>query len=589
MRQAWGRYFTRNPETGSKRASAEVFTSEVPVRQPLIALQQSFPEASARLQQSAADEETRLRDAAVLEFYLEEGVLQVHSVEPLPRSPQAACKIAVALVQEGLISRAEALLRVEREDLHSMLQDSLEECPTEPLYQGQSMTAGIATGRIVLSAAEAGQCREPVILLCDRLTYAERDCLHLVSGLILRSGPAMAARHHGIPCLLAPDCILDEGQWVTLDASSGNIFPGELPVRAGDLSADACTLLEWTGEWGAVKVRANVSSPHEAQLASLWGAEGVGLCRFESVMLDSERLPLFQTVFRQICEEKLTDSPEFELLIRELSQDVGELLAAGSGPFNLRLLDAPVSQMLCFWRDSGLLPEGYFAGEMSTWLHELNAMQGLRCGRLGLVYPSLVEIQLKAILRGWGGQRPRLQVMLPGTCDAQELRIFRRLLVQVAEQEEVVLPEVGSMLELPRACLLADQLAAEVDFLSFGTGDLTEATCGISRYDAPLSFLPAYLEKGVFSRDPFEALDQDGVGELMRLACEQVKAKYPSVEMGTCGAQAVDPESLAFCVQLGLDYVSVPVRNLPAARLAVAQAALRPDNLRLRLPRLHRS
>ena len=582
--QAWGRYYTRNPQTGLKRASAEVFTAELQVRQPLVALQQAFPEAAAQLQQWAAQLEAEQGDALSIEFEVEGGALRLGSVEPLERTGLAACKIAVSLVQEGLLTREQALLLIEPEDLRQMSLPVVDEGAV--LCSGERLVEGVASGRIVTSAAQVGS--EPVILLCDRLTYAERDALDLVSGIIVRSGVALAARHLERPCRRVVDCRLKAGDLVTLDATTGRVLAGEVEWSSGELSGDAWTLLEWADGLHTLEIRANVAWLEEARQAPHFGAQGVGLFRIEPLLQMPQRLPLFQQVLRQICYETLPASPAYEQLTDEVSQDVAALLETTSGPFNIRLLDAPLAQMLGYWRDSGELPEGYFAGEMAAWLHELNPMQGLRCGRLSLLFPKLMEIQLRAILRGWKGRSTRLQVMLPGVCAAQELRIMRARLCELAVAEGVAMPEIGSMLETPRACLLADELAEVADFLSFGTGDLTEATCGMSRYDSPFSFLPQYLEQSVFGRDPFEAIDQEGVGALMRLACERVQAKCPSVEMGTCGAQAVDPQSLEFCVRLGLNYVSVPLRHLAVARLAAAQAVLKPGSGR-RLRRLHRS
>ena len=585
--QAWGRYFTRNPQTGLNRASAEVFTSELQVRQPLMALQQSFPEAAAQLQQLAAEQEAQQSDALCIDFEVDAGLLHLRRIEILPRTPQAACKIAVTLVQQGLITREQALLRIEPEDLRQMLLPTVEEAPL--LCRGESLVEGVASGRIVTSVKSASLGCEPLILLCDRLSYAERDALDLVAGVIVRSGPALAARHQERPCLRTPDCRLEDGQWVTLDATTGRVLAGEVEWQAGALSGDALTLLEWADSFRELEIRANVTWLQEAQQASHLGAQGVGLCRIESLFQAPHRLPLFQQVLRQICYEKLPASPAYEQLTEEIRQDMAVLLETTGGPFNVRLLDAPLAQMLGYWRDSGELPQDYFAGELAAWLQELNPMQGLRCGRLSLLYPKLMEIQLRAILRGAAGRSARLQVMLPGVCDAQELRIFQQRLTALVAEEGAAMPEIGSMLEIPRACLLADELGQVADFLSFGTGDLTEATCGISRYDAPLSFLPAYLEQSVFVRDPFEAIDQAGVGALMKWACERVKAKCPSVEMGICGAQASDPQSLEFCIGLGLNYVSVPVRHLAVARLVAAQAALKRGSPLQPLPRLHKS
>jgi pyruvate,orthophosphate dikinase len=585
--QAWGRYFTRNPQTGLKRASAEVFTSELQVLQPLLALQQSFPEAAAQLQQLADAQEAQERDALCIEFQVKAGRLLPGRIESLARTPQAACKIAVSLVQQGLLTPEQAVLRIEPEDLRQMLLPWVEEAPL--VCRGESLAPGVATGRIVTTANGLTQAGEPLILLCDRLSYAERDALDLVAGVIVRSGPALAARHQDRPCLRAPDCQLIEGELVTLDANAGKVLSGEVGWQAGALSGDAHTLLDWADRFRKLEIRANVSWLAEAKQAPELGAQGVGLYRIEPLFQAPHRLALFQQVLRQICYEKLPASPAYQRLIEEVSQDVAGLLETTAGPFNVRLLDAPLAQMLGYWRDSGELAPDYFAGELAAWLQELNPMQGFRCGRLSLLYPKLMEIQLRAILRGAAGRSARLQVMLPGVCDAQELRIFRRRLEDLVAEEKVSMPQIGSMLEIPRACLLADQLGEVADFLSFGTGDLTEATCGISRYDAPLSFLPAYLEQSVFERDPFEAIDQAGVGALMRLACERVQAKCPSVEMGICGAQAADPRSLEFCSELGLKYVSVPIRHLAAARLVAAQTVLRRGIPRQPLPRLHRS
>lgn len=590
MLQVWGRYHTRNPQTGFPRPTAEIYTPEVAVAQPWLAFQQLLPELAVQLQQLGADLEQRSADALTLDFEVDQGQLLITAQQPLERSAAAACKIAVALVGQSLISREQALLRVEVEDLRSMLRANLEHSGQVLLAQGQPLAPGVASGRVVYSEAAAAVGEGPVILVCDRLTYAQRDALDLVSGVVVRTGSALAARHRALPCIAVPDLELSEGQTVSLDGGTGRLYAGELPLLPGGLSADALTLLEWADAVRTVELRANVSSLEEAQQASAWGAQGVGLCRLEAFFQVPHRLPLFQKVLRQICYEQLPASPEYARLTDELSREIGVLLSTTSGAFNLRLLDSPLSQMLGYWRASGQLSEDYFAGVLSDWLQELNPMQGMRCGRLSLLYPQLLDLQLRAIVRAWSDHPARLQVMLPGVCAPEELRIFKRRLESVVEQEGGRRPQVASMLETPRACLLADQLGGEADFLSFGTGDLTEATCGISRYDSPLSFLPGYLEQGIFQDDPFATIDQPGVGALMQWACERVKAKCPSVEMGTCGAQAVDPESLRFCLELGLQSVSVPLIHLPGARLAAAQASLKPGSLRLQLPRLsHRS
>lgn len=578
--------FTRSPESGVKRASAEVYLGDPSVKLPLHSLQQSFPQAAQQLLERTSTLEAQLRDAVQVDFRYAQNELQLGEPKPLSRSPQAALSIAVSLAQEGVLSQQEALLRVNPEEIRLLLLPTFEGSEVRQalrlnrlLAQGKGIGGGVCSGQVAFDLAgtlQLHQAGRRVILVCPQLTYRERDALDLVSGVVVTGGPTLAARHYERPCVVAPKFTVAAGDTVSLDAVTGQIFEGALEMSPGELTGDARTLLEWADATRKLEIRANISSLAEAQQASAFGATGIGLCRIESLFQVPTRLPLFQKSLREICLFGSQVSNNLDRLTGELEQEVYALLAAAArGPFAIRLLDAPLSQMLRHWRDSGQLPEDFFQGNLLAWLDELNPMQGLRCGRLSILFPALMRIQLRAILRAWRrAPGVRLQVMMPGVCDVQELRILRQQVQEICLQEKIKVPEVGSMLEVPRACLTADVLGQEANFLSFGTGDLTESTCGISRYDSQLSFLPGYLEKGMFGRDPFEAIDQTGVGALMRLALELVKAKCPSVEMGICGAQVVDPQSLEFCIRLGLNYISVPVRHLPVARLAAAQAAL---------------
>ena len=401
------------------------------------------------------------------------------------------------------------------------------------------------------------------------LSYVHRDCLDLVAGVLISQGSSLALDQLQKPCVLAAPQDLAPGRWMAMDSLTGQVFGEALPIQPGQLSPEARTLLDWADQARTLEIRANVSGVEDLAQALEWGASGVGLLRIDTLLLRSERLSLFQTCLRQICCQGLTESPELKLLTEQLQLDCQSLFQT-SGPirFNLRLLDAPMSLMLRYWKESGSLPEDYWAEPLGDWLHELNPTQGLRAGRVGSLFPALSELQMRAALRACRLHPVQLQLMIPGVCDVRELALARQLCRQICQQEQLEMPQIGAMLELPRACLTADRLAEEADFLSFGTGDLSESTCGISRYDAALSFLPGFLEQKIFGRDPFQAIDQEGVGELMRLASAKVRGR---VELGTCGAQAADPASLKFCAELGLDYVSVPARHLPAARLAAAQ------------------
>lgn len=505
----------------------------------------------------AEELERELKDAVQFDFH---GLETCHPA-PLERGPQAAVKIAVALVEEGLISREEAILRVRQDEIDRLLLPSFEPADVRSatragrlLATGTGLGYGVATGPVARSAQEAFQHikrGEPTILVVEELTYREREVLPMLAGAVVRkpAAAALAARHYDWPAVAVD--VLPDTDSLAIDAGTGQIFSTELRQVSGALTADAATLLAWADEFRRLEVRANVTSAASATLAYGLGATGVGLFRIESLFHQAHRLPTFQAALRELCHGEPGEATEdWE---RELTEDLTDLAAVVRGPFVLRLLDVPTATNLRYWRDHTDLPPDYFDGPLGLWLDELNPLQGLRGGRLSLLFPELLAVQVRAA-------QGLFQLMMPGVCTVEELRVLRR----IAGPDAVL----GSMLEVPRACLTAGQLAQEAAFLSFGTGDLTESTCGISRYDALLSFLPAYLEQGILPGDPFETIDEEGVGALMRLAREAT-----SVEMGACGKQAAD--SVEFCHRLGLDYVSVNPPRVPGVRLAAAQAALR--------------
>lgn len=593
-----------------KRLSAEVYLEPADSANtasfPFLSLQQSFPLAAKQLAAQAAELETQYCDAVEVDFLLEGEKLQLGPSRPLKRSPQAALKIAVNLHQEGLISQCEAVLRIHPEELRALLLPSFQatearraERQGRLLGCGEGSTAGVTCGRLAFNSDEVRRLRkagESVVLVCEKLTYAERDVLTIIAGLIVQKGPTQAAQQFEKPCLVLADLRIDSSgvhlqdrEWVagaeiSLDATQGKVYDGSLQILAGELTAEAVTLMGWANEIRRLEVRANAASVDDIKLAMMFGAAGIGLFRIEYLLQSPQRLPVFQAALKDICDFSLETSAAIEQLKTELEEDIYSLLTAAASPsrpaFTLRLLDAPLSHMMGFWRDSGTLPLDYFSGSLGDWLQELNPAQGLRCGRLSIMFPSLMKLQVEASLRAWlragkSSDTVLLQIMMPGVCDAEELRILRDCVEKIVEETGSPRPEIGSMLEVPRACLMADELACLADFLSFGTGDLTESTCGISRYDSQLSFLPAYIEKGVLTQDPFRKIDQGGVAKLMRNAVEAVRASGKVVELGTCGAQAIDPDSLSFCRHLGLKYVSVPAHHVPVAQLAAAQTELK--------------
>ena len=571
--KVWGRYFSRNAESGLKRPGAELFMDDPAQKLPLQALQRLSPEAVQQLQSQAEAGERSLGRAVQVQFRYQDGQLEIEPFEALPCTPQAALRIGVQLVAEGILSERDALIQANPETLRQMVLARLKPSASV-LATGRGNGWGACCGQVAHDYAGCLRLRSqgiPVLLCVEQLDYSHRDCLDLISGALISAGTSLALDQLQKPCVLADLPELQEGRWIAFDSLSGQVFGEGLSIQPGALSAEAKTLLEWADRHRTVEIRANVSGLAELQQALDWGAAGVGLLRLDTLVLRPERLSLFQTCLRQICGQRLSQSPQLTQLTAELQADCRALFElCGSIRFNLRLLDAPMSLMLRYWKESGSLPEDYWCEPLSSWLQELNPPQGLRGGRVGLLFPTLFEVQMRACLRA--RQSVRLQIMVPGVCDVRELELARQLCRRICSEENLEMPEIGCMLELPRACLTADRLAECADFLSFGTGDLSESFCGISRYDAALSFLPEYLSQGVFDQDPFQTIDQAGVGALMRIASEKVAGRR---ELGTCGAQAVHPASLQFCAELGLDYVSVPARHLPAVRLLAAQICLK--------------
>ena len=557
-----------------KRPGAEVFLQgDAGQRLPLLALQKLAPAAVEELQARAAEAERDLGQAVQVSFVFEDGDLRLEAFEPLLCSAVAALKVRVQLVGEGVLSPVQALLQTPAQVLREMLLPRLK-TDSAPLASGLGNGWGAVCGQV---AHDYSGCLRllalgvPVILQVERLGYEHRDCLDLISGALISEGSSLALDQLQKPCVLTDLGDQPEGSWISLNSVGGLVFGEGLAIQPGSLSADARTLLGWADEHRRLEIRANASTAEDLRQALDWGASGVGLFRFDTLILNPRHLSLFQTCLRQLWLEGLGDSAELEQLVEQLADDCRRLFEI-SGPcrFNLRLLDAPVSLMLRYWKESGCLPEG-----LEGWLHELSPTLGLRCGRLGLLLPGLWALQMRAVLRARRAQPVDLQLMIPGVCDVRELELARQLCRQISEQEGVEMPQVGSMLEIPRACLGAGRLAEQADFLSFGTGDLSESTCGISRYDAGLSFLPEMLNQGVFEIDPFQGIDPLGVGALMEIACNQVAARRPALELGICGAQACHPASLEFCDGLGLDYVSLPARHIPVARLVAAQVRLK--------------
>lgn len=592
---------TRDPEDGTNSIRGTAYFSQSDVEPvSLCSLKDLHPRVHEMLKVKGRELEGRFSDAVSFRFYWDGECLSVDEETRLQRSPEAAFTIAVELVRQNRIDKSEALRRVNPDELRRLLSSRFEADDERRLEErgrlvtvGSGGEGGAVTGRLALSAEKALALRaagESPILAVSRLGYGEREVLPLVAGVVVSQGSLGAARQFGKPCVLVEssrveqenwwvgDRVVSEGAPLSIDGYSGKIFSATLPVVPGELTQSAFTLLQWADEVRTMGVRANVATSEEVAEARFLGAEGIGLCRVDYTFLDPAALPLFQSVLHEICEGGVKCSPAIDELVRVVETELRAMFRVfpkSTGvPFVLRLLDFPLSTLLKEWSDSGELEAEYFSGLLGDWRRELNPLQGLRCGRLAIAFPALMDLQIRAAVRAWkkvGIESVRLQLMLPGTCDPKEMELFRNRVEQVCGEEEVASPEVGSMLEVPRACLLSGEIALLSDFCAFGTGDLTEAACGLSRYDSQLSFLPSYLEQGVFRDDPFLRIDRKGVGVLMEIAAEQIRALNTKLELGICGAQAVHPESLQFCHDLGLAYVSAPPRTVPILRLICAQ------------------
>jgi pyruvate, orthophosphate dikinase len=461
---------------------------------------------------------------------------------------------------------------------------------------------GAASGKIVFdaeTAAERGQ-QEPVILVRWETTPDDYAGMREAAGILtahggLTSHAAVVARGEGIPCVVGVGELsldveaktarlgeheLHEGDTITIDGGSGSVIVGKVKLVAPQINEDFGTILEWADDLRRLKVRANADTPADADKAREFGAQGIGLCRTEHMFQDEERLALMREMI--LAADEAGRNGALERLLPIQQRDFEGIFEAMAGlPVTIRLLDWPLHEFLPSLEDA----TDPRLRERIRALREDNPMLGFRACRLGLVYPEIYEMQVRAIFRAAAAVRertgvaPLVEIMHPLVALAEELRRLRELTVRAAEDEGgEVRYLVGTMIELPRACIRADEIARHADFFSFGTNDLTQTALGLSRDDAS-RFLPYYLEQGILDRDPFETIDQSGVGDLMRIAVERGRGAKEDLKLGICGEHGGEPDSVAFCHRLGLDYVSCSPYRVPLARLAAAQAALKESGI----------
>lgn len=600
--------FTRDPSTGEQglygeflsNAQGEDVVAGIRTPQPLVEMKDRLPRAYEQLLATMHSLETHYRDVQDIEFTVEDSELFLLQTRSAKRTAAAAVKAAVDMVDEGLISRPEAVVRIDPEQLDQLLHPMID--PTakwEVAAKGLNASPGAASGKIVLDADTAeqrGRAGEKVILVRWETTPDDIHGLIQAAGILTAHGgmtshAAVVARGMGKPCVAGCDALtidldartialagrtLSEGEVLTIDGGTGAVIVGEVPLVPPQVNDDLQTVLGWGDEHSRLTVRANADTAEDAAKAREFGAQGIGLCRTEHMFMAEDRLPVVREMIMAESEEGRRSA--LEKLLPMQQGDFEAIFEAMAGlPVTIRLLDPPLHEFLP--------PLEQATDERMRrrirQLQEANPMLGTRGCRLGLQWPEIYEMQVRAIVRAARvvmqrtGEAPLVEIMHPLVGFAEELRRLRELTVHVAGEEA---PEVeylcGTMIELPRACIRADEIADHADFFSFGTNDLTQTALGFSRDDAEGKFLTQYLEDRVLEKNPFETLDVRGVGDLMRIAVERGRSVKPGLKLGICGEHGGEPKSVTFCHHLGLDYVSCSPYRVPLARLAAAQAAL---------------
>jgi pyruvate,orthophosphate dikinase len=601
--------FTRDPSTGEPglygeflvNAQGEDVVAGIRTPQPVEEMRTRLPEAFEQLLETMTRLEQHYRDMQDIEFTVEQGRLYLLQTRSAKRTAAAAVRAAVDMSAEGLISREDAIARIDPAQLDQLLHPMLDpNAEFEVAAKGLNASPGAASGAIVLDAASAeerGKAGESVILVGWETTPDDIHGMIRAKGVLTAHGgmtshAAVVARGMGKPCVSGCDDLtldldartirlggheLAEGDMITIDGGTGRVIIGEVPLVPPQINEDFETLLGWADGVRRLKVRANADTPGDAAKAREFGAEGIGLCRTEHMFMAADRLPVVQEMI--LASDEDGRRAALDRLLPFQQADFEGIFEAMAGlPVTIRLLDPPLHEFLPDEEDA---IDDRMRQRIRA-LHESNPMLGTRGCRLGLQWPEIYEMQVRAIVRAAKavqertGDAPLVEIMHPLVGFREELRRLRELTVRVAAEEA---PEVeylcGTMIELPRACIRADEIAEEADFFSFGTNDLTQTALGFSRDDAEGKFLTFYLEDGILEHNPFETLDRSGVGDLMRIGVERGRGAKPELKLGICGEHGGEPSSVAFCHELGLDYVSCSPYRVPLARLAAAQAALK--------------
>jgi pyruvate, orthophosphate dikinase len=617
--------FTRNPATGENvfygeylmNAQGEDVVAGIRTPLPITQLGEEMPEIYEELMEIRAKLEAHYRDMQDIEFTIEDRVLYMLQTRTGKRTAAAAVRIAVEMVEEGMIDRREALLRVTPEQidqlLHPMFDPAAEEKATA-LTQGLPASPGAASGIVVFSAEAAEAAAEEgkkVILVRIETSPEDIGGMEAAQGILTARGgmtshAAVVARGMGKCCVAgASDLTVNyaqgqltvgshtvkAGESLSLNGTSGIVYEGEISTIDPELSGSFGTLLGWADDVRRLKVRTNADTPHDTEVAVKFGAEGIGLCRTEHMFFEGDRIIAVREMILA-DDEAGRRKPLAKLLPMQRGDFEGIFRALSGRPATIRLLDPPLHEFLPHDADGqkevadvlGVSPEAVHDKVAS--LHEFNPMLGHRGCRLGITFPEISAMQVRAILEAAcnvhkEGTPVKPEIMIPLVGHVKELALQRALAVKVADEvlaeqglSKTEIPYlVGTMIEVPRAAVTADEIADEAEFFSFGTNDLTQMGCGFSRDDAG-KFLRQYVDLGIYEKDPFQVLDQAGVGKLVSMACELGRKTRADLKLGICGEHGGEPSSVAFCHRVGLDYVSCSPYRVPIARLAAAHAAI---------------
>jgi len=622
--------FTRNPATGKKEiygeyllnAQGEDVVAGIRTPHPFSKLKEEMPQVYQELVEVVQRLEDHYKDVQDFEFTIEKGKLYLLQTRTGKRTTQAAAKIACDMVEERLIDKKEALMRVEPGQLKQLLHRGIDpEAELEVFARGLPASPGAATGAIVFTAdraVELAQDGRKVILVRKETSPEDIHGMAAAEGILTARGgmtshAAIVSRGMGKCCIAGCEAlkvdekkkrfevdglVFKEGDFITLDGSAGRVIKGEVPTLEPELSSEFKKLMEWADEIRTLGVRANADTPEDAKKARQLGAEGIGLCRTEHMFFGEERLPYVQKMI--LAEDEEGRKEALEKLEPMQREDFKGILREMEGlPVIIRLLDPPLHEFLPHYEslllevnklklekteDKEKIQEKEKILQRIVDLREVNPMLGHRGCRLGITFPEVYNMQVRAVFEAAAelvleDVKVYPEIMIPLVANEKELSFLRKQVIEVAGEimrEKGVEFEykVGTMIELPRAAFCADKIAQEADFFSFGTNDLTQTTFGFSRDDAEAKFIPAYIEKKILEDDPFEVLDQEGVGQLLKMGIERGRKTNKDLEVGICGEHGGEPSSVKFCYQIGMDYVSCSPYRVPIARLAAAQAIL---------------